>query len=97
MANGRMALHFGNQKLNLHEVGSDVEPRATAPSVGSGDLCFVIDSQIADALGELQELDIPLVAGPVERTGALGTMQSLYFYDPDGNLIEVSAYEDGAQ
>jgi catechol 2,3-dioxygenase-like lactoylglutathione lyase family enzyme len=97
MANGRTALHFGDQKINLHQVGSEVEPRATAPSAGSGDLCFVIDSPISDAAAELRKLDIPLVAGPVERTGALGAMQSLYFYDPDGNLIEVSAYDDGAQ
>jgi catechol 2,3-dioxygenase-like lactoylglutathione lyase family enzyme len=86
---GRRALAFGRQKINLHRAGAEFEPKAAAPTPGSGDLCFVADGPIeaiAAELGELVEL------GPVERTGALGTMDSVYLRDPDANLIEISVY-----
>jgi catechol 2,3-dioxygenase-like lactoylglutathione lyase family enzyme len=86
---GRRALAFGRQKLNLHQAGAEFEPKAQAPTPGSADLCFIADGPIepiAEELGELVEL------GPVERTGALGTMDSVYLRDPDGNLVEISAY-----
>jgi catechol 2,3-dioxygenase-like lactoylglutathione lyase family enzyme len=86
---GRRALAFGRQKINLHQAGAEFEPKAAKPTPGSGDLCFIADGPIeaiAEELGELVEL------GPVERTGALGAMDSVYLRDPDGNLVEVSAY-----
>jgi catechol 2,3-dioxygenase-like lactoylglutathione lyase family enzyme len=86
---GRRALAFGRQKINLHQAGAEFEPKAVAPTPGSGDLCLIADGPIeaiAHALGDLVEL------GPVERTGALGEMDSVYLRDPDGNLIEVSVY-----
>jgi catechol 2,3-dioxygenase-like lactoylglutathione lyase family enzyme len=95
MPNGRTSLHFGTQKINLHPVESEVEPRARMPTVGSIDLCFVINRPISDAVDELEKLEVPLIEGPVERTGALGPMASVYINDPDGNLVEVSSYERG--
>lgn len=97
MPNGRTALHFGRQKINLHLYGSEVEPRATSPTPGSADLCFVIQSRISDALDELRDLDVSIIEGPVQRNGALGKMVSVYINDPDGNLLEVSSYEDEAE
>ena len=97
MANGRSALHFGRQKINLHRAGSEVEPRATSPAPGCADLCFVIHSRISDALDELRALGVPIIEGPVQRSGALGEMVSVYFNDPDGNLVEVSSYDDEAE
>jgi catechol 2,3-dioxygenase-like lactoylglutathione lyase family enzyme len=97
MPNGRPALHFGRQKINLHLDGSEVEPRATSPTPGSADLCFVIQTQISDAIDELRDLDVSIIEGPVKRNGALGKMVSVYFNDPDGNLLEVSSYEDEAE
>jgi catechol 2,3-dioxygenase-like lactoylglutathione lyase family enzyme len=86
---GRRALAFGDQKINPHQAGAEFEPKAAVPTRGSGDLCFIAHGpieEIAHELGQLVEL------GPVERTGALGTMDSVYLRDPDGNLIEVSVY-----
>jgi catechol 2,3-dioxygenase-like lactoylglutathione lyase family enzyme len=75
----------------------DGEPTASKPTVGSADLCIVVESTIAEVLTELRELGVAIIAGPVERTGALGAMQSLYFADPDGNLLEVSSYGEGRE
>jgi catechol 2,3-dioxygenase-like lactoylglutathione lyase family enzyme len=97
MPNGRIALHFGNQKINLHQVGSAVEPRAAVATPGSADLCFVTDTPVAEVIEGLEALSVPIVEGPVERAGALGRMQSVYLRDPDGNLVEVSRYEEGGR
>lgn len=87
---GRKALHFGAQKINLHQVGQELEPKAAAPTAGSADLCFIASTRIADVLAHLQRLGIPVEEGPVERTGATGKITSVYLRDPDGNLIELS-------
>jgi len=79
---GRHALAFGSQKLNLHIAGHELEPKAARPAPGSADLCFLVD--VLDPVG----LDV--VEGPVERTGATGTILSVYVRDPDGNLVELS-------
>ncbi len=89
---GRMALHFGNQKINLHRAGSEFDPKAARPTPGSADLCLILDGTLAEAMATLRSEKIELIEGPVERTGAVGPMQSIYFRDPDGNLIEVSEY-----
>lgn len=82
---GRRALRFGEQKLNLHRFGAEIEPHARCPTPGSADLCFVID-RLDGVLDELSELGIPIEEGPVDRTGALGPIRSVYFRDPDGYL-----------
>lgn len=90
---GRKALLFGSQKINLHEHGSEFEPKAKTPTPGSADLCFVTAVPIAQVLEHLRTNNIEILEGPVQRTGAVGPITSTYFRDPDGNLIEVSNYE----
>ena len=89
---GRLALRFGEQQINLHEAGHEFEPKARLATPGSGDLCFVVEQPLAAWLEHLAGLGVPLVEGPVPRSGALGPMTSVYFRDPDGNLIEVASY-----
>jgi catechol 2,3-dioxygenase-like lactoylglutathione lyase family enzyme len=91
-AGGRLALRFGEQQINLHEAGREFEPKALLPTPGSGDLCFVVDGPLDEWLARLAGLGVPVVEGPVARTGALGPMTSVYFRDPDGNLVEVASY-----
>lgn len=88
----RKALTFGNQKINLHQKGKEFEPKAKHPTCGSADLCFISETDIYEVLQELKEKNIEIIGGIVERTGALGKIQSVYFRDPDLNLIEVSNY-----
>lgn len=89
---GRWALHFGAAKINLHRQGHEFEPRALRPTAGSADLCLIAVTPIPVLLAHLRDCGVEVIEGPVGRTGALGAMQSLYFRDPDGNLIEVSNY-----
>jgi catechol 2,3-dioxygenase-like lactoylglutathione lyase family enzyme len=90
---GRKALGFGSQKINLHQAGKEFEPKAGQPTPGSADLCFLIDSPLADFVTHLRTQNVSLVEGPIQRTGAMGPIRSVYFRDPDANLIEVSVYE----
>lgn len=92
-AGGRMALAFGEQKLNLHQAGAEFEPKAERPTPGSADLCFVVDDDLAVVEGHLRACGVAILEGPVRRTGARGPITSLYFRDPDGNLLEVSRYD----
>jgi catechol 2,3-dioxygenase-like lactoylglutathione lyase family enzyme len=87
---GRRALRFGEQKINLHQVGREFEPRALRPTPGSADLCFISSEPVDALLGELAGLEVAVEIGPVTRSGALGPIRSIYFRDPDGNLIEVA-------
>ena len=91
--NGRLALRFGNQKINLHEVGHEIDPKADAPTPGSGDICLLMDNPMSDLVSELQERHIDYL-GPVSRTGACGEISSIYVRDPDRNLVELSVYEN---
>ena len=91
-AGGRRALRFGRQKLNLHPADSPVAPHALHPVPGSADLCFITKTPISTVVSQLTELGVSFTEGPVARTGALGPMMSVYFRDPDSNLIEVSEY-----
>ena len=91
---GRKALAFGRQKINLHQSGKEFEPKAVKPTPGSGDLCFIALTPLPEVIQHLKGEGIDIVEGPVARTGATGPMQSVYFRDPDGNLIEVSNYAD---
>ena len=88
-AGGRRALRFGNQKINLQTLGQETRNHAC---IGSGDLCLITDLTIEDVLAHLQQQDVPIVEGPVAKSGAMGQITSVYFNDPDGNLIEVSRY-----
>ena len=88
---GRHALTFGTQKLNLHEVGQEFEPKAAAPTPGSADLCFLTNSSMAEIVKHLEANSVEIIEGPVRRTGATGPIMSAYFRDPDGNLLEVSS------
>ena len=92
MFEGRKALRFGEQKINLHQTGKEFEPKAAHPTPGSGDLCFITKTPLEDVIAHLNETDTHIELGPVERTGAVGTMQSIYMRDPDFNLIEISNY-----
>ncbi|WP_320109463.1 VOC family protein [Alkalimarinus alittae] len=89
---GRIALSFGNQKINLHQLGNEFEPKASNVSVGSADLCFIIATSVLEVEEHLKTCGVPVIEGPVSRTGAMGKIESIYFQDPDGNLIEVSNY-----
>jgi catechol 2,3-dioxygenase-like lactoylglutathione lyase family enzyme len=92
---GRKALTFGSQKINLHERGKEFEPKAAQPTPGSADLCFITDSPLCEVIEHLNSLGVPILEGPVARTGAVGPLRSVYFRDQDANLIEVSVYERG--
>jgi catechol 2,3-dioxygenase-like lactoylglutathione lyase family enzyme len=93
---GRRALKFGGQKINLHEAGREFKPGAHHPTPGSADLCFVTSTPLDDVLDHLGSRGVGVVEGPVERAGALGPIRSIYFRDPDLNLIEVSNYPEDA-
>jgi catechol 2,3-dioxygenase-like lactoylglutathione lyase family enzyme len=86
----RVALRFGNQRINLHEHGKEFEPKASQPLPGSADLCFMTDTTLEEAMAQVKNKGITILEGPVTRTGATGTIISFYFRDPDGNLIEVA-------
>ena len=94
-AGGRRGLAFGRQKINLHQSGREFEPKALKPTPGSMDLCFITETPLAQVISHLKSHGLVIAQGPVEKTGALGPMMSVYFRDPDGNLIEVSNYEGG--
>ena len=89
---GRVALVFGQQKFNLHQLGKEFEPKADKPTSGSADLCLITDMDIHDAMAHVKAQGVEIIEGIVPRTGATGPIQSFYFRDPDQNLIEISAY-----
>ncbi len=87
---GRKALRFGNQKINLHEQGKEIPPAAKHPIPGSADLCFLTSVPLPEVIEHVRACGVDIIEGPVEKAGALGPIQSIYFLDPEGNLIEVS-------
>lgn len=89
---GRYALQFGNQKINLHEAGHEFEPKAANPTSGSADLCFITAQSIDEVVNHLNAQNIPILEGPVPRTGAVGKITSVYLRDPDQNLLEISTH-----
>jgi len=88
--NGRVALKFGNQKINLHEYGNEFEPKAKQATPGSADLCFITPLGLEQAMAHIEKMGIEIISGPVERSGANGPILSFYFRDPDQNLIEIA-------
>ena len=89
---GRKALAFGRQKINLHRKGNEFEPKAAHPTPGSADLCFVTETPLGEVVIHLGNSRVTIIEGPVPRAGATGKMLSVYFRDPDENLIEISNY-----
>lgn len=91
-AGNRKALAFGRQKFNLHEAGREFEPKAARPTPGSIDLCLITSTPLDAVVAHLQRCGVDIIEGPVAKTGATGPIRSVYFRDPDHNLIEVSNY-----
>ena len=89
---GRTALKFGRQKINLHPADNIPGLVADKPTPGSGDLCFITDTPLAEVTAHLAQCGVAVVAGPGPRAGAIGTIQSVYIRDPDQNLVEISNY-----
>ena len=85
---GRLALRFGDQKINLHQAGAEFQPHAATPLPGTGDLCLLVDGPIEAVVEHLGNVGIAIEEGPVDRTGAVGPLRSVYVRDPDGNLVE---------
>ena len=90
LGEGRKALSFGSQKINLHEWGKEFDPKAWNPTPGSADLCLLTDTPLSAFIEHLKNLGVPILVGPVARTGAVGPIRSVYIRDPDKNLIEVA-------
>jgi catechol 2,3-dioxygenase-like lactoylglutathione lyase family enzyme/predicted nuclease of predicted toxin-antitoxin system len=87
---GRKALGFGCHKINLHEVGKEFEPKAARPTAGAGDFCLITRQPVEELARHLRSIGVAVEEGPVARTGAVGPLRSIYFRDPDGNLVEVA-------
>ena len=89
---GRKALAFGSQKINLQQLGRESTLIAEKPTPGSADICFITSVPLSEVIAHLNSFGVRLIGGPVERNGARGFMMSVYFRDPDLNLVEVSNY-----
>ncbi|MHA8110225.1 VOC family protein [Lactobacillaceae bacterium Melli_B4] len=86
------AMRFSNMKINFHQISHEREPKAELPTPGSGDLCFITEMDITDVINELTQKGVEIEEGPIDKHGALGPIKSVYFRDPDMNLVEVSNY-----
>jgi len=91
---GRRALAFGDQKLNLHQAGREFEPKARRPTAGAVDICFTTSVPLHEVAAHLRAQSVAIELGPVDKIGARHALRSLYFRDPDGNLVEVSNEAD---
>jgi catechol 2,3-dioxygenase-like lactoylglutathione lyase family enzyme len=94
-AEDRRALRLGDQRLNLHPAGAELEPHAARPTPGSADLCVLTSAQPVEVEAHLAACGVPIELGPVPREGAAGALVSIYVRDPDGNLVEVAALQSG--
>lgn len=94
--NGRKALAFGSQKINLHQHGREFEPKARQPTPGSADFCLITPVPLNEAIAHLVQAGVTIIEGPVAKTGATGPLLSVYFRDPDQNLVEVSNLQPAA-
>ena len=96
-AGNRRALAFGRQKINLHQAGREFEPKADLAAPGTVDICLITTTPLSEVIAHLTACGVRIIEGPVPKTGATGALRSLYFRDPDLNLIEVSNYVEGAE
>lgn len=90
--NDRKALRFGQQRINLHQQGHQIPPLPERPTLGAADLCFIAATPLDEVVAHLRQCGVEIIEGPAAKVGALGLINSIYFRDPDGNLIEVSNY-----
>lgn len=88
------ALKFGRQKINVHEVDHTFEPKAASPKPGAADFCLITRRPVTEVLQRLKDCGVDVELGPVPRIGAEGAMTSVYFRDPDGNLLEIGKYDE---
>lgn len=88
----RYALQFGEQKINIHQYGKEFEPKAHLPVPGALDLCFITNEPLDRVVAHIKSEGIVILEGPINRTGAIGPISSIYLRDPDLNLIEISQY-----
>jgi catechol 2,3-dioxygenase-like lactoylglutathione lyase family enzyme len=86
----RIALKFGKQKINVHEWGKEFVPRAHVAAPGTLDLCFIASTSLEEVIARLKSANIPILEGPVMKTGATSKIRSVYVRDPDLNLVEIS-------
>ena len=93
-SNGRYAVKFGNQKINIHRKKAEFLPAARNVTYGSQDICLIADGDLAEVKAELEAKGCPIELGILPRTGACGPIDSLYLRDPDGNLVELSTYRE---
>ena len=84
------SVHFGDQKFNIHDASTNVSPKAKNIVPGSDDFCLISETSVSQVIQHLQDCGVTVEQGPVTRSGAAGVLQSVYFRDPDGNLVEVS-------
>ena len=89
---GRKALTFGRNKINLHPADHPFSPHAASPAPGSQDFCLIVDGSLDDVVEDLRRGRVAIEEGPVDRTGAAGAIRSVYVRDPDQNLVELSVY-----
>ncbi len=94
---GRRALKFGRQKINLHQAGKEFVGKATEPTPGAGDFCLITDVPLQRVVEHLESCSVEIIEGPVARSGAVGRIESVYFRDPDGNLVELANYSEGIE
>jgi catechol 2,3-dioxygenase-like lactoylglutathione lyase family enzyme len=87
---GRKAVSFGSQKINLHLAGQEFVPHAQHPVPGSADFCFITSLPLDDCIAHVRAQGVAILLGPVDRTGATAKLRSFYFRDPDQNLVEVA-------
>lgn len=86
----RVALTFGNQKINLHQADAIPDPNVLRPTSGSADFCLITKSPMDQVRAHLAHENVPVILGPVQRTGATGKILSVYVRDPDLNLVEIA-------
>ncbi len=92
----RIALKFGNQKINLRPIGAQGWLSGDKEVAGSADICFLTKESLSSVASRLREEGVKVILGPVERTGSLGTMYSIYLRDPEGSLLEIASYSETA-